>query len=258
MKEADTIQRVQFERTNPVLARAVGVVAALQGPLGILIVLADASYPRDRLAFACGLGFASVGLAVMEYRWQSPVRRRAPLYFFPLSSVACFIGMIGVMGGPGSPMTPLLFHPVLGRATREGTTSTARATMLFALLGMLALFALPDAWMGPPLAEPFASLLWVVMLGGVLATEFLQSSLISDAFRRAGGKLDELREALLRDHAAHAKGLETIGAKVAHELKNPLTSIKALLQLMGDDAAAEPERERYRVLNAEVVRCKRS
>ncbi|MEM9693327.1 MAG: HAMP domain-containing sensor histidine kinase [Myxococcota bacterium] len=254
MTEAQAIRSLQLEQSNPAVFRTIGIVAGLQIVIGSLVVLSDATYPRSRLAVVCALGSLAVGTAFAEYRWKGPGRAALGSYFLPLAAVFCFIGMVGTLGGPGSPMSPLLFQPVLGRAIRYGTTKPSLATIGLALFSLGALLLLPDSWFGPELATPQAGLLWAVMLGGVLMNQFIQAGLVSDGFRQSGDKLDELREALLRDHAAHARGLETIGAKVAHELKNPLTSIKALLQLMAEDSHGPQAQKRFEVLNAEVAR----
>ena len=51
-----------------------------------------------------------------------------------------------------------------------------------------------------------------------------------------------------------SKSLESIGSKVAHELKNPLSAIKGLVQLLARNAADERSRERLEVVSGEVSR----
>jgi two-component system, NtrC family, sensor histidine kinase HydH len=49
-------------------------------------------------------------------------------------------------------------------------------------------------------------------------------------------------------------GLETMGMKVAHELKNPLSAVKALVQLGLNNPAESASHERLAVLKVEVAR----
>ena len=53
---------------------------------------------------------------------------------------------------------------------------------------------------------------------------------------------------------ARARGLECVGSKVAHELKNPLSAVKGLVQLLARSAADDRSRERLGVIAGEVTR----
>ena len=56
------------------------------------------------------------------------------------------------------------------------------------------------------------------------------------------------------DALARAQSLEQIGSKVAHELKNPLTGVKALVQLGLRNPAEASSHERLEVVEREVTR----
>jgi signal transduction histidine kinase len=56
------------------------------------------------------------------------------------------------------------------------------------------------------------------------------------------------------DALTRAQSLEQIGTKVAHELKNPLTGIKALVQLGRRSVAEAPSHERLEIVEREVSR----
>jgi signal transduction histidine kinase len=75
-----------------------------------------------------------------------------------------------------------------------------------------------------------------------------------DRDRRAAHAIDELRGERVHEALAQARRLQSVGAKVAHELKNPLAAIKGLVQLLERSAADDRTRERLGVMESEVER----
>jgi len=71
---------------------------------------------------------------------------------------------------------------------------------------------------------------------------------------RAASAIDELRGERVNEALAQARRLQSVGAKVAHELKNPLAAIKGLVQLVSRSAADDHARERLGVVSSEVDR----
>lgn len=62
------------------------------------------------------------------------------------------------------------------------------------------------------------------------------------------------RDELLSTHRAHARELEALSAEIAHELKNPLATVKGLTQLMAREPGRTQPAERLQVLTGEVAR----
>ena len=71
---------------------------------------------------------------------------------------------------------------------------------------------------------------------------------LTDAHRRSGEELDALRREALVASAERVRSLEAYAGKLAHELKNPLASIKALSQLLRQSPGGERGPERLAVL----------
>ncbi|MBA3460229.1 MAG: sensor histidine kinase [Deltaproteobacteria bacterium] len=63
-----------------------------------------------------------------------------------------------------------------------------------------------------------------------------------------------LREERVSEAIAQLRRLQSVGAKVAHELKNPLASIKGLCQLVARTPESERTQERLAVVASEISR----
>ncbi|MBA3456240.1 MAG: HAMP domain-containing histidine kinase [Deltaproteobacteria bacterium] len=63
-----------------------------------------------------------------------------------------------------------------------------------------------------------------------------------------------LREERVSEAVAQLRRLQSVGAKVAHELKNPLASIKGLCQLVARTPESERTQERLAVVSSEISR----
>jgi signal transduction histidine kinase len=77
--------------------------------------------------------------------------------------------------------------------------------------------------------------------------------MLTHAQRLAAERLERVRASLLDESSARVRSLEVIGARLAHELKNPLTALKGLLPLVARDPADERARARFDVMAEEVA-----
>lgn len=74
-----------------------------------------------------------------------------------------------------------------------------------------------------------------------------------------GKRLDERVHAQRRAmESEHARSLEKLSASIAHEIRNPITAAKSLVQQMGEEPAASDNIEYARVALAELERVERS
>jgi len=239
-----------FLRRRPwVVAPALAVQAAL---------LATSGAPRVQVAVVL-VGFA---LVLTFFTWESWRGRRALVSErgFLGSLLATVAGItMGVLGtgGIASPMLPVLFAPAVVGFAAFGRAGPGR-TLLWALAAVLAaLWAVPSGVPFPPLAPgPVRAMLLVSSLTA-LALLWVGVSSLSDAYAHAGDALAGAGEELLATAEARHRAMEAMGAQVAHEIKNPLTAIKGLADLMAERAERPNDRQSLEVMSGEVARIER-
>ncbi len=117
-------------------------------------------------------------------------------------------------------------------------------------LGVVVLALVPRTWTGPELApalHAFLAAMSVLGVGALLTPAAAMARSRQAAVARA-------REEIAADALTRARALEQIGTKVAHELKNPLTGVKALVQLGLRNPTEAPSRDRLELVEREVTR----
>ncbi len=163
-------------------------------------------------------------------------------------------GIVALTGGLTSPLWPGILGATMGTfyVFGRGRESTIQGVYTAALVVAVAL--LPAGLSGPPIARPYhvALAAWSILF--TLYLMYASASALGDAYQRIGETLARTREDVLDAANARAQGLECMGSKVAHELKNPLSAVKGLVQLLTRGAADERSRERLEVIAGEVSR----
>ncbi|MCA9617230.1 MAG: hypothetical protein KC586_30925, partial [Myxococcales bacterium] len=196
-------------------------------------LLASSGAPREQLV-AVG---ASTGLLVLAFALEAAWLVRRPLserwLLSTLVGTALFLGVgCALTGGARSPLLPLVLAPVViayaafarGRAARWVAASGVAVVALLALD--------PAAGRMPPVAPSHAGWMALVSTAVALVLSRVGVAGLAEAQLGAGETVARMREALLADAAARARDADVVGARVAHEVRNPLTSIKGLVQLM--------------------------
>ncbi len=163
-------------------------------------------------------------------------------------------------GGIASPLLPSLIAMafLFSLVSRPGR----RWWMLGTMLGVLALMSavqlsgllpgLPLAGLGaaPPAALGTYALIIGLMCTGATGAGAAIRGTFDAMLRDALAHRDEL----LATHRAHARELEALSGEIAHELKNPLATVKGLTQLMVRESGQAQPVERLQVLAGEVTR----
>jgi len=135
-------------------------------------------------------------------------------------------------GGIASPVVPLMLAPTGVGLAAFGSSSSGRTVLLGLVVSLLA-SALVAGWLAwPPLASPLREVMTFVasVMCGVLL--YVAIGRLSDAYVSAGAALARTQSSLLLEARLRARDLEAVGARVAHELKNPLTAAKGLIELV--------------------------
>jgi signal transduction histidine kinase len=175
------------------------------------------------------------------------------------------LGAVVLTGGLDSPLIPLLpaivlqLSLVFGRSIPLALVLGAQITVIWTLVAIEvrgASLAIPALGVGvhgpqwPWVAGSFLTgLLFVATLIGTRAR-----AIVAGVVSRTVDAHDRERQA----HADHARELVALSGEIAHELKNPLASIKGLAALIARDGVATDlegrSAERLAVLRAEVDR----
>ncbi len=236
-----------FLRVRPAVV-ACGVLA--NGTL-----LANGGAPRQQL-LAVGT-IMGIGLAAFTLE-SLALRRRLVSERWLLTSLLLTLAALAFAsawtGGIASPLLPACSAPVVVALAAFGRARQARI-MIAAGAGVAAiLLVAPPLGPVPGTAPQITAVSWLI----ALALAWLAIVGLGDAHVRAGAALDALRRGAIAEAAARARETEALGAKVAHEIRNPLTSIKAMVQLAASAPANEREQQRMRVALSEIDRVERT
>ncbi|MCP3103902.1 ATP-binding protein [Myxococcus sp. K15C18031901] len=163
-------------------------------------------------------------------------------------------------GGLASPLLPLLLPlAFVGAAVlpaRQRNLLIVKELVLLSLLSATHLCGwIPNLHLSF-LGEPPREMLIAVAITMPLLV--LAANVVGAAIR---GTFDDMltdvftqRDELLATHRVHARTLEALSAEIAHELKNPLATVKGLSQLMARETGRAQPTERLEVLQSEVTR----
>lgn len=170
--------------------------------------------------------------------------------------------IFSVTGGLASPVLPVMLvftfaiSMLLGRG-REVRSYLAfqvtAASVLLALTASGAHLALSPRWFQPVLTPLHAGAVATVLVA-LMFTASGVAHRVRDVFDRVLGRVAEARAEVLEAHRAQAEELTALSGAIAHELKNPLASVKGLASLLARDVPEGKPAERLGVLRGEVDR----
>lgn len=156
-------------------------------------------------------------------------------------------------GGIQSPVAVLMCAPVAVGFAAFGRAAAGLLIAAWALLLLSALAVVPHNWPFIALPDPIARRIAWVALAVTLALFLAGVGGLREGFADAMSRGDRLRRAAIDTASTRAASLERLAIELGHELKNPLASIKGLLQLTersADDAGSR----RAAVMLTEVER----
>lgn len=216
-----------FLRARPVVVAPVAAVNAL--------LLGQSGATAGHRA-AVGGAFGLALLLFMLERWW--VRRADVSERWLAVSLTLTVVLLGtgcaLSGGVASPMLPLVIAPVVIAAAGFGRSWRTVATSVLAFVVVTGLaFVPPDAPFAP-IPDPWRRAMLVTSFAGLLALCYAGVAGLVAAYVRTSELLERMRVATLEEAAGRMRATEQVGAKLAHELKNPLAAIKALLQILRD------------------------
>lgn len=235
-----------FLRSRPLIATAGGLANAA--------VLAASSAPfAQKRAIACALGGT-----ILAFHWEawSLKRRELTERWLLVSLAATLLALTGgalLSGGATSPFLPLFFAPVV-----VGYAAFARRAPSFLLFGLalVCLGLLLAAPLGTFHALPSSTVPGMLLVSSATSLALLALGVtgLADGYERLARSLDRLRSDALQEAQRRAQNVEHLGAEVAHEVKNPLTAARGLVQLVERRATDPRDVQRLRVVVTEIDR----
>jgi signal transduction histidine kinase len=229
--------------------------------LGVIVqlmtfgILFHAEYPAWRIGALAGLYAAFVvgHRFIMKCTLDT---HRVPSSFIMMSVAAqvFVVGSAALTGGVHSIFIPGTVLPAIVSLLFFGPQAVSRWVALGNALLLIAMVSLPAEVVGPQLPTTHYTIGIMISLTWFLFMLHLLVGKLSVVASRAGESVACLREERLSDAEAQLRRLQSVGAKVAHELKNPLASIKGLCQLVARTPESERTQERLTVVASEISR----
>lgn len=174
--------------------------------------------------------------------------------------LGCHLAIITSTGGLRSPFLPIFLPVVLFASTLLGRNRIVVAVVTIQLTGLVAL--LGAEWAGADLRyAPMGDVLpthggWLVALTMMILVVLcaVGGTVIRTHFLRLSDMVATLQDEAVAVHREQANELAALSAELAHEVKNPLASIKGLAALLSRDVTEGKPAERLGVLRQEIDR----
>lgn len=241
----------ESRRTSKVIVSAGILVQAL-----VIGLVAQANYETWRvIALAAGYLAFVVGHKLIIRQAIGRARTIDSTFIWMNILAQLFlVGSAAITGGAHSPFIPGTLLPSIMSLLFFGPHAVSRWMAAANALLILATLCLPASVVGPALPDVhFVILLFIGLAWHLLMLHMMVGKLTVIA-SRTGESVACLREERLTELDAQLHRLQGVGAKVAHELKNPLASIKGLCQLVARTPESERTQERLAVVASEISR----
>jgi signal transduction histidine kinase len=218
-------------------------------------ILLHADYPTWRVGALAGLYFVFFCSHALIMRCTMDATKVAGAFIQMSVAAQLFIvGSAALTGGVYSPFIPSTVLPSIVSLLFFGPQAVSRWVALGNALLIIAMVALPVEVVGPALPVAHYTVAIIIALGWFLFMLHMLVGKLSVVASRANESMATLREERLDTACTQMQRLQSVGAKVAHELKNPLASIKGLCQLVARTPESERTQERLAVVASEISR----
>jgi two-component system, NtrC family, sensor histidine kinase HydH len=224
---------------DPALWRRL-VVAALFSVMTLVVVSEGVRYRRS-------------GLREVHFR------RTVTVVVFGMFAMLLATGGIESPLAPGTPLFAILVGAVIeNRAARIGLWSV-QVLSVWVLAACAVAGFIPDLvprfFGGGPRAGHIDALIWsqAAMLTLLFSSGYLMTASVRRGLDDLLRRVDEARSQALAAHNDRVHQLTTLSSEIAHELKNPLATVKGLAALL-DEGQEGKNAERVAVLRREVDR----
>lgn len=157
-------------------------------------------------------------------------------------------------GGASSPLLLMAFAPTVVGFSAFGRGRASNALLVAGVAFFVLLALAPNGVPFPPLGEGARRVLLVVCGTCSLVLLRLGVSALSDAHSAARDVASRAGENIVDVAASRNEALEAMGARVAHEVRNPLSAIRALVEVLAEKADDDRNRKRFEVIRTEVDR----
>jgi signal transduction histidine kinase len=211
-------------------------------------------YPRVRTLALAGLLASVVPLALVLTRKAGHVEAHRFVLAAPWLVAIQAVLMAAISGGLHSPFALVLFLTFSSMYARHAGSRAGHLVLALLFGGVLWMAVVPPGWTGPTLPDPWFTAAAAIAALGTLS---VQAQFVGALRQTAVMALDETLRARdeLADHAlARARELELVGAKLSHELKNPLAAIKTLVQVARRSTRDAPVEKQLEVVERELER----
>ncbi len=260
-------EEIQRQELAALFGRMVGLrlfFVPAAAALLLYVALFEPSRWRTALVAALLLPMATFFVAELV-RFRRAGFRRSATFWNLAAGVAAQLVLAFATGGLESPFTyafvPLAIMTGVFAPWREHALLVgAQVAGVWALAAVSLLRLVPDLEPalfggGPRAGHPDALLLaTATVLSVILAIGSRAGRAVRGVFDRMLAQGVRAREDALRAHAERAEELTALSAEIAHELKNPLASVKGLASLVADGLPEGKTAERLGVLRREVDR----
>ncbi|WP_147441806.1 sensor histidine kinase [Corallococcus exercitus] len=259
----EQVQREAFSRMFRQVTKVLLFLSPLPVVMGSLGLIGDTAEWR-RWCVALALGLVLVGLGVARSWRRQPVLSHEQGTALPLVAFPLFTVVNLSLGGLESPLIPLVLPVAFATAILFPPARARRwAGYLLALVGVQAAVTftgvvgdLVPALFGGGQRAGHSNALLVTML---VVTTFLVvwanfiGTTMRHTFRGMVRTALDARDEALKAHEERVRSLTTLSGEIAHELKNPLASVKGLAAMIAREVEGRPA-ERLAVLRREVDR----